>query len=168
LYIDLADFWQSSKDFFNSNFFTAIAGACAGAFAGAIAAQRIVERGKERGEILTEIRNTSAATVVALSLCNTFLAIKKQQVKRLKELFDAQKADYLDRAQKYRLGQPNVDTPPTLFFDLQALALPPFQLPLDTLRHQVFEKLSVDNRRPLMLLTSLSETIYGLNTSVEN
>ena len=93
--IDIAALWQSSKDFLNSNFFTAIAGACAGAFAGAYGAQRIVARGKEREELLAEIRNTNAATVVALGVCNTFLAIKKQHVKRLKETFDKQKTDYL-------------------------------------------------------------------------
>lgn len=166
---DLAVLWQSAKDFLNSNFFTSIAGACAGAFAGAIAAQRIVTRGKEREEVLTEIRNTNAATVVALSICNTFLAIKKQHIKRLKETFDKEKAAYLDRAEKYRMGQLEKDTVPSLFFfDLQVLMLPPFELPLDTLRHQIFEKLSLDDRRPLMLLTSLSETVHGLNTSVNN
>jgi len=167
LYIDLVALWQSAKDFLNSTFFTAIAGSCAGAFAGAWGAQRIAARSKERDELLTEIRNTSAATVVALSICNTFLSIKKQHVRRLKDLFDKQKADYLERVQKYRLGQLHDDAPP-LFFDLQALALPLFELPLATLRHQLFETLSLYNRRPLMLVTSLSETAHGLSTSVEN
>jgi hypothetical protein len=65
------------------------------------------------------------------------------------------------------LGQLHDDTPSTLFFDLQALALPPFELPIATLGHQVFEKLSLDNRRPLMIITSLNETAHGLSTSVE-
>jgi hypothetical protein len=167
--IDIAGLWQSSKDFLNSNFFTAIAGACAGAFAGAYGAQRIVARGKEREELLAEIRNTNAATVVALGICNTFLAIKKQHVKRLKETFDKQKADYLARAHKYRMCElPPGDTAPALLFDLQVLVLPPFDLPLDTLRHQIFEKISLSNRRALMLVTSLTETAHGLNTSISN
>jgi hypothetical protein len=162
--IDIAALWQSSKDFLNSNFFTAIAGACAGAFAGAYGAQRIVARGKEREELLAEIRNTNAATVVALGICNTFLAIKKQHVNRLKETFDKQKTDYRARAHKYRMGElPPGDTAPPLMFDLQVLVLPPFDLPLDTLRHQIFEKISLSNRRALMLVTSLTETVHGLN-----
>jgi hypothetical protein len=167
--IDIAPLWQSLKDFLNSNFFTAIAGACAGAFAGAYGAQRIIARGREREELLSEIRNTNAATVVALGICNTFLAIKKQHVKRLKETFDTQRADYLARAHKYRMGElaPG-DTVPALLFDLQVLVLPPFDLPLDTLRHQIFEKISLSNRRALMLVTSLTETVHGLNTSINN
>jgi hypothetical protein len=167
--IDIPALWQYSKDFLNSHFFTAIAGACAGAFAGAYGAQLIVARGKEREELLAEIRNTNAATVVALGICNTFLAIKKQHVKRLKETFDKQRADYLARAHKYRMGElPPGDTAPPLLFDLQVLVLPPFDLPLDTLRHQIFEKISLSNRRALMLVTSLTETVDGLNTSINN
>jgi hypothetical protein len=122
-------------------FFTAIAGACADAFAGAYGAQRIVARGKEKEELLAEIRNTNAATVVALGICNTFLAIKKQHVKWLKETFEGQKADYLARAHQYRIGEllPGNIAPP-LFFDLQVLVLPPFDLPLNTLRHQILKK----------------------------
>jgi hypothetical protein len=127
--IDIAAVWQFSKDFLNSNFFTAIAGACAGAFAGAYGAQRIVARGKEKEELLAEIRNTNAATVVALGICNTFLAIKKQHVKRLKETFERQKADYLARAHQYRIGElPPGNIAPPLLFDLQVLVLPPFDL----------------------------------------
>jgi hypothetical protein len=74
---DLAAFWPYASGFLNSNAFTAIAGSCAGAFAGAWAAQRIAARGKEKDEFLAEIRNTSAATIVALSICNSFLSIKK-------------------------------------------------------------------------------------------
>jgi hypothetical protein len=55
--IDLVAFWQSAKDFCNSNFLSEIIGSCAGAFAGAVAAQRIVEMGKERSELLAEMRN---------------------------------------------------------------------------------------------------------------
>ncbi len=165
--IDLAAFWQYSNAFFNSTFFTAISASCAGAFAGAVAAQRIVERGKERAEILVEMNNTSAATVTALSLCNTFLAIKKVHVKPLRTLFDRQKSDYSIRVQRQPFGQLTSDTPP-LVFDLQMLVLLPLQLPLDTLHHLVFEKLSLDDRRALMLLNALSGTIHTLNISVEN
>jgi hypothetical protein len=113
--MDLTVLWQwlsadlaapsYTKEFLNSNFVTALIGSGAGAGVGAWVAQRIVARGKERDELVAEIRNTNAATVVALGICNTFLAIKKQHVKRLKETFDKQKADYLARVHKCRMGQ---------------------------------------------------------------
>jgi hypothetical protein len=164
LHIALADIWQSTKGFFNSVFFTAITGALAGAFAGAYGGQWIVARGREREELLTEIRNTSAATVVAFAICNSFLSIKRQHVKRLKDSFDQQKAGFLEHATKRRLGQIPKDTLFQFIADLQSLFLPPF--PLETLQRQVFEKLSLDERRPLLLITTLSETVHGLNTSI--
>ena len=155
--------------FLNSNAFTAIAGSCAGAFAGAWAAQRIASTGKEREDLLAEIRNTSAGTVVALSVCNSFFSIKRQRVKELKETFDKQKADYLAAKQTYRSGQwpPNTELP-AILFDLQASILPPFAVPLEALRHQLFEKISLSNRRPLMMFVSLNETVQGLDTSITN
>jgi hypothetical protein len=79
--IDLGAVWPSVKEFLNSNFFRALIGSGAGPGVGAWVAQRIVARGREREELLAEIRNTNAATVGALSISNTFLAIKKQHVK---------------------------------------------------------------------------------------
>ena len=167
LCIDFGALWQSTKDIFNSGFFIAIVGSLAGAFAGTYGAQRIIAKGKEREELLAEIRNTNAATVVALAICNSFLSIKKQHVKCLKRSFDAQKTDYLNRVREFNLGQLRIADPPsTLSFNLQVLILPKF--PLVILRNQIFEKLSLDNRRPLMLVNSLDETVQAVNTSVTN
>jgi hypothetical protein len=164
VYPDLAGLWQSAKDFLNSNFFITIASSCAGAFFGAYGAQRIVARGKERDELLTEIRNTNATVMVAVGICNSFLGIKRQNVKPLKDLYDAQKAAYHDHARKRELGQISHDIPFEFLANLQSLFLPPF--PLDILRQQVFEKLSLSGR-PLLLVNALSETIHGLNTSID-
>jgi hypothetical protein len=91
LHIDLGPLWQPIEAFFNSAFFaalfTAIAGSMAGAFWGAYGGQRIVERGKQREELLTEIRNTNATIMVAVGICNSFLGIKRQNVKPLKDLY---------------------------------------------------------------------------------
>ena len=149
----LAALWPTAKYFFDSNFFTAIAGSCAGAFAGAIAAQRIAARGKERDELLTEIRNTNATTMIAVGMCNSFLGTKRQVVKPLKDLYDAQKAAYDD------------DHSHQFVADLRSFFLPPF--PTDILRQQIFEKLSLSGR-PLLLINALSETIHGFNRSFDN
>jgi hypothetical protein len=125
LYIDLAAVWQSAKDFLNSNVFTAIAGSCAGAFFGAQAAQRIVARGKERDELLTEIRNTNAATVVSFAICNTFLALKQQYIKPLKVNFDAQNVAFRQYAAQQNLGQIPSCTSFHFTADFQMLFLSP-------------------------------------------
>lgn len=156
--------WQDVKIFFNSVFFTAIAGSLAGAFAGAYGAQRIVERAKYRGELLKEIRNTNAATNVSFSVCNSFLSMKKQYVKPLKETFETQKAALLDHQNKRRLGEISKDKLFEFSADLQTLSLP--QLPVDILQTQVFEKLSLMGR-PLNLATTLSQTAHSLSASLE-
>jgi hypothetical protein len=167
LHIDLGPLWQSIEAFFNSAFFaalfTAIAGSMAGAFWGAYGGQRIVERGKQREELLTEIRNTNATVMVAVGICNSFLGIKRQNVKPLKDLYDAQNAAYHAHAKKRELGQISLHTPFEFVANLQSLSLPPF--PLEILRQQIFEKLSLSGR-PLLLVNALSETIHGLNTSI--
>jgi hypothetical protein len=113
-------------------FFTAIIGSLAGAFAGAYGGQWIVAKGREREELLAEIRNTSAATVVAFAICNSILSIKQQHVKRLKDSFDQQKAGFLEHAKKHSLGQIPSDTPFHFIADLQSLFLPPFPLDFTT------------------------------------
>lgn len=137
--------------FLNSVFITAIVGSMAGAGAGAYGAQWIVARGRQREELLTEIRNTNATIMIAVGLCNSFLGIKRQNVKPLKDLYDAQKAAYHDHAKTDFVA------------DLRSLYLPPF--PLEILRQQAFDKLSLSGR-PLLLINALGETIHGLNTSI--
>lgn len=156
--------WQDVKDFFNSVFFTAIAGSLAGAFAGAYGAQRIIERAKYRDELLKEIRNTNAATNVTFGICNSLLSLKKQHVKALKETFDAQKLDFLNHQNKVRVGEICKDQVFNFLADLQSLSLP--QLPVDILQAQVFEKLSLMGR-PLNLATTLSQTAHSLSESLE-
>jgi len=156
--------YQDLKDFFNSVFFTAIAGSLAGAFAGAYAAQRIAEKGKSRDELLKEIRNTNAAIMVAFGICNTLLALKKQHIKKLKENYDAQKADLLAFHEKRRSGQIDKDSVFNIQVDFQHLSQS--QFPSDILQNQVFEKMSVGGR-PLSLVTTLSQTVHSLNLFLE-
>jgi bifunctional pyridoxal-dependent enzyme with beta-cystathionase and maltose regulon repressor activities len=92
------------KKFFNSNFITSLVGALAGAGAGALAAQHIVERSKLRDELLREMRNTNAAIALAFSVTNTFLALKHQHIKALKENFDKQLAELEDFKQNRQEG----------------------------------------------------------------
>lgn len=156
--------WEDVKAFFNSVFFTAIAGSLAGAFAGAYGAQRIAEKGKNRDELLKEIRNTNAAIMVVFGVCNSLLSVKKQHVKSLKETFESQKAALLDFQNKRQLGQISREKKFEFKADLQTLSLP--KLPIDILQTQVFEKLSLMGR-PLGLATTLSQTVHSLSTSLE-
>jgi hypothetical protein len=86
--------WIHVQDFFNSVFFTSIAGAAAGAIAGAIAAQRIADRSRNKNELLKEIRCANLAITHAVSAVNTAIAAKKQLIKPLFETYETQVDEY--------------------------------------------------------------------------
>lgn len=156
--------WPEIKDFFNSVFFTAVAGSLAGAFAGAYGAQRIAERAKYRDQLLKEIRDTNAAIMIAFGVCNSLLSMKEQHVKSLKEDFETQKTGLLDHKKNRELGHISKDKEFHFTADLQTLSLP--LLPVDILQRQVFEKLSLVGR-PLSLTTTLSQSVHSLSASLD-
>lgn len=155
--------WLEIKEFFNSVFFTAIAGSFAGALAGAYGAQRIAEKAKYRDQLIKEIRGTNTAIMLAFGICNSLLSMKKQHVKSLKEDFDTQKTALLDYKHKRELGLISKDQEFYYKADFQTLSLPP--LPTDILQTQVFEKLSLVGR-PISLTTTLSQTVHSLSSSL--
>lgn len=155
--------WEAIKSFANSAFVTSLLGALAGAFAGATAAQRIAELSKHREELLREMRNTNAAIALAFGVCNTFLSLKKQHVKSLKENYDVQKASLLEFNRKRKTGEIQRDVAFKFQADLQTLQ--PQALPMDTLRIVVFERLSIVGR-PLNLVVTLTQTAQCLEESL--
>lgn len=157
-------YWPCIKDFFNSTFFIAIAGAFAGAFAGAYIAQKIAENNKNRDELIKEIRNTNAAVILAMSICNSFIGLKRQQVKELKEKFDQLKARFLQFHAQRNNGQIGKEVAFEFEADLRSLSLLP--LPMAVLQQQMFEKLSLSGR-PLSLQLALVQTAHALNEFVD-
>lgn len=162
--ICLTAYWPEIKDFFNSVFFTAIAGSFAGALGGAYSAQRIAERAKFREQLLKEIRYTNAAITVAIGICNSLLSMKIQHVKSLKESFETRKTAFLAHLGKRKSGKVNKDEEFHLTYDFQTL-LPPL-LPLDILQRHVFEELSLVGRA-LSLTTTLSQTVDNLSAALK-
>jgi hypothetical protein len=159
----LVSVWEGLKAFAGSGFFIALIGSFAGAFAGALGAQRIVERFKERELALLQLRNTNAAIMVAFSVCNSVIAIKHQHVASLHATFRRQKEELVDFKRKRDAGA----IPPKQPFEFQAdlRTLPAPLTPIDVLQTQVFERLSVTGR-PLALVTTLSQTILSLASSI--
>lgn len=149
--------------FLNSNFIISLVGALAGAGAGALAAQHIVERSKHRAELLHEMRNTNAAIALAFSVTNTFLALKRQHIKTLKENFDAQRAELENFKQKSQTGM-NAQSQ-AFYFQADLQTLNPQVMPVDTLRTIVFERLSVTGRA-LNLVTTIMQTVQNLEESL--
>jgi hypothetical protein len=92
------------------------------------------------------------------------LSIKKQHVKSLKENLDSQQRALQEfHAQRQARAIP-LDREFRVQMDLETLSLP--ALPINVLQTQIFDKLSVW-ARPIMLATTLTQTVRSLNASLE-
>jgi hypothetical protein len=146
--------WSNLVALMNSNFTAALAGA----FAGAIAAQRIANRAKQRDTLLLEMRNTNAAIMVAASICDTGLKLKKQQVKPIYDRYIALRKEHDAFKQRGSNGR----EPQGAFVvqaDLTTVQMP--EVPIDVLRTQIYEKISTTGR-PLAVAAVLSSAVSTL------
>ena len=151
---------KNSWDFANSTFFTSLIGAFAGAYGG----QYIVERIKNRENLLAEIRNTNAAIMMAFDICNSYLSLKKQHVKTLKENHDRHVQDLNQFHAERKQGTIADDVVFRFQADFQSLET--MLVPIGVLQKLIFEKISL-NGRPLNLTATLIRTIQSLNNSIQ-
>lgn len=156
--------WHHIRDFASSNLFTTISGTIFAAYAGAFGAQKIIQKSNNKEILLKEIRNTNAAIMVAFTICNFFLGLKKQHVKSLKDTFDKQKESLVQFEQEYKLGK--IPKGNTFNFTADFETIPISPVPVDVLQTLVFEKISVDGR-PLSLTTTLNQTATHLADSIK-
>lgn len=152
--------WENIASFLNSNFTAALAGA----FAGALAAQKIGDRAKQREELLREIRNINAAISISFAITNTGLSLKKQYIKDIYDTFTAKKTE-LEKILRQRAANPQ-EPPPIFEFraDFRSLQMP--LVPIDVLRTQVYEGISVTSR-PLSLVATLSGVLADLEKTIQ-
>lgn len=148
---------------FGSTFLVSCIGALAGAAAGALGAQRVIERTKRRDELLKEIRNTNAAIMVAFTIANTMLGLKRQLVKPMQDKFQADLAAYRKYRDQRRAGEPQSNGPLELQAELRNF-LPP-TVPIETLKTLVYERISAFGR-PLSVVSLVEGAADGLAHSL--
>ena len=159
----LSSFATTGWQLLNSNFAIAFVGGFAGAIGGALGAQRIVEDSRKREERLKELRYTNAAIMVAHSICNAALALKKQHIQPMREKFIQSKADVeeFSRKRAANLIAPNAAFPTHL--DMRTFPAP--VVPIDTLKHILFQEISAVGR-PLALASVIEQSLIGLNGAI--
>jgi hypothetical protein len=155
----LAAVWQ----WLNSSFVIAFVGGLTGAVGGALGAQRIVERTRQREELLRELRNTNAATMVAFSACNAALALKKQHVQPMVEAFQSARSALLKFQAERSEGQHKDVKEYHVPLDLRTFERP--VVPLESLKHIVYRELSVVGR-PLALVAVLEQSLLGVTDAI--
>lgn len=150
-------------EWLSSNFAIAFIGGLTGAFGGALGAQRIVERSRQREEWLRELRNTNAATMVAFSICNAALAVKRQHAEPLRSGFHRARDDLLKFQAEQASGQRQGNAKYHVQLDLKVFPAP--AAPMETLKDLVFQKLSAVGR-PLALVSVLEQSLAGVRDAV--
>ncbi len=155
--------WQNLGAIFNSSFTTSLVGALAGAYAGAKAAQNIAERSKERAEYQTQIRNTNAAITLSFMVCNAAISLKKQHTKRLCDTYFKTKLELDGFIKKHEAGEIYPSTP--FEFQAELLSIPLLAVPIDALRSQVYEKLTI-SARSIAIVTSLTGALSSLADTI--
>lgn len=147
----------------NSNFAIAFIGGLTGAFGGALGAQHIAERSKRREELLKELRNTNAAIMVAFSICNAALALKKQHVQPMYEKFGKDKEALRLFKEQRAAGQRQGSAEFRFVADMRTFPAP--VVPIATLEQLVFEKISAYGR-PLALVSVLNQSLISLRDAI--
>lgn len=151
--------WQ----FLNSNIVIAFVGGFTGAIGGALGAQRIVERSRKREERLKELRYTNAAIMVAHTVCNAALALKKQHVQPMREEFAKSRADLEAFKAKRNAKKIAPDVEFQLHMDMRTYPAP--IVPIETLKHIVFQEISAVGR-PLALVAVIEQSLIGLSAAI--
>ena len=155
---------SASWQFLNSNLAIAVIGGFAGAIGGALGAQRIVERSRKREERLKELRYTNAAIMVAHTICNAALALKKQHVQPMRESFLKAKADL--EAFKTKQNAPLIAADVEFHVQMDMRTFPAPIVPIETLKHIAFQELSAVGR-PLALVAVIEQSLIGLTAAIE-
>jgi hypothetical protein len=134
------------------------------AFAGSYGASRYAERKKEHDELLTEIRNTDAATMTAFVTCNLAINFKSDTFGPLKHSYDLLRIGYLMHGfwwQQLRGRLPEYE----VLLELQGL--PPMSWPIDLLQETLFGKVDLTGR-PLAAIATLNQIYYSLNYGIKS
>jgi hypothetical protein len=156
-------FWGYAVTALNSRFTSSLLVAFFGALFGAYTAKRIADRARLKDELLKEIRNINAASVIAHSIANSHLALKKQYVKSLYETYNVKREELL------RLQQRPATNPSQqiyqIEFDLRTLEPP--SAPITTLQSIVFDKLTA-SAKAIMLTTTLEQMSQALADSLKS
>ena len=144
--------------FLNSNFWTSLAGAAAGALAGAWGAQAIAERTATTKNNLEQLRYSNAAIQTTIATVNSYAALKRQHVKKMKARFDKGERQIKRLLKNPKGGVFKFEA------DLGLLSAP--HTPIAALRDLLFGKLNAEPRL-LSMYSLLEQAVVHLSESLQ-
>jgi hypothetical protein len=130
----IASILQSLGPFFLGTLLTAAFGAFAGAWAST--------RRETKRAVIAELNSIAAARMLSFSICNKYLALKKQHILPLRNEYESARQRYLEAREAFAKGDR------TRVVELRAdlKTITKIWLPTQSLERQVFEKISIRGR----------------------
>jgi hypothetical protein len=154
----MRDWWfEQVAPYLPPFFLGTLLAAAFGAFAGALA----TSRRDNRRAVTAELNCINAALMLCFSICNAFIALKRQHVRPMAERYTSAREQYR-RAKVLRRAE---EAGNRIQADFQTL--PVIRLPIETAERFIFEKISVPGRA-LAAAVSLAGAIDALYTSIKH
>ncbi|WP_429949083.1 hypothetical protein ACQYWY_19285 [Comamonas sediminis] len=158
--------WGSITSVLNSSFVSAFLSALAGAGLGVWGAQRLAERSARARELLEGLRQANAIVVLASTIANQALSVKKQHVKPLSDQYFKDHS-----AAKSLQDKPLNGTPAQpIAFQFQLTKITPLTLPIETLKNLTFSAQLMPGRALALVSIveqSITELTHAINTRSE-
>ncbi|MGY4516313.1 hypothetical protein [Lysobacter sp. HA18] len=158
LHPSLFAIWSAIVGFLNSAFISAFLSALAGAGLGVWAAQRIAERAAKRSELLSALKQANALIVLAYTVANNTLGLKKQYVLELSDTYAVDRAAAQTAIERIANGEA-IDLPPA---HADMTKITPHSLPLDALKNLMFSG-NVMPGKVLALATMIDQSAAELS-----
>ena len=159
--------WESMRAFLNSAFISAFLSALAGAGLGVWGAQRLAERSTRRRELLEALRQANALIVLAATISNQALSVKKQHVAPLANTyFEEREAAAATNEILLRGGTPDGLT----HFKAEMVHITPLTVPVEALKSLTYSAQLMPGRAlalVAMVEQSLTELAHAIRVRSE-
>ena len=159
---NLANLLEGARNFLNSAFISAFLSALAGAGLGVWGAQQLAERAARRRELLEALRQANALVVLAATISNQALSVKKQHILPLSTTYFAE----LEKAKNanenlLRAGA----TGGTFTFQAEMVHITPLTVPIEALKSLTYSA-SLMPGKALALVAMVEQSLTELSHAV--
>ena len=159
--------WETIRGFLNSSFMSASLSALAGAGLGVWGAQKLAERSSSRKELVDALRQANAIVVLAATIANHALRVKKQHIAPLTAEFFKDRA--IAEVVNSRLLQ---GLPPAGPVNYQAnlVKITPVTVPIDSLKQLIYATHTTPGRALAIAVEAeqaVTELTHAINTRTE-
>lgn len=159
---NLLNAWESLRGFLNSAFISAFLSALAGAGLGVWGAQRLAERAARRRELLDALRQANALIVLAATISNQALSVKKQHIAPLSTTYFAERND-AEATIDVLLGGGTPER--SVHFKAEMVHITPLTVPIEALKNLTYSAQLMPGRA-LALVAMVEQSLTELSHAI--